>query len=62
MAEIDATSDEAKLPAVNATNTAEGGVGVFGFCKTGHGIHGDSDSSKGVVGTSNDTGACDARN
>jgi hypothetical protein len=52
MTEIDAVSDKAETPAVKATNSAEGGVGVFGACKTGHGVRGDSDSSKGVVGTS----------
>jgi hypothetical protein len=52
MSEIAATSDRADLPAASATNTAEGGVGVYGFCSSGHGVRGASDGSKGVVGMS----------
>jgi hypothetical protein len=41
-----------KVAAVKGDNKADGGFGVWGTCKTGHGVHGESKSSRGVVGTS----------
>jgi hypothetical protein len=40
------------LAAVKGENTSSGGFGVWGICATGHGVRGDSTSSRGIVGTS----------
>jgi hypothetical protein len=40
------------VAAVKGENTGSGGFGVWGICATGHGVRGDSTSSRGVVGTS----------
>ena len=39
---------------VKGENRNDGGFGVWGVCATGHGVHGDSMTSRGVVGTSRD--------
>jgi hypothetical protein len=46
------TSNDPNTPAVKGVNTGAGGIGVFGFCETGHGVHGESTSSRGVFGDS----------
>lgn len=52
MANLVGESTEGKVAAVKGDNTGSGGFGVWGICATGHGVHGDSTSSRGVVGTS----------
>jgi hypothetical protein len=45
-------SSDPKVPAVKGECTGSGGFGVQGICDTGHGVHGQSRTSRGVVGTS----------
>jgi hypothetical protein len=52
MANIVGTSNTPATAAVKGENTGAGGFGVFGVCATGHGVHGESTTSKGVVGIS----------
>jgi hypothetical protein len=52
MAPINGQSADPKVAAVKGEQTGSGGFGVWGVCATGHGVHGDSTSSRGVVGTS----------
>ncbi|MBP7392904.1 MAG: hypothetical protein KA945_03600 [Zoogloea sp.] len=47
-------SDKTAVAAVKGETTGAGGYGVWGTCDTGHGVHGDSKTSRGVVGTSDD--------
>ena len=49
---IDLLSTDATVAAVKGDNTGRGGFGLWGNSDTGHGVHGDSLSSRGVVGTS----------
>jgi hypothetical protein len=49
---VNAQSTDGKVAAVKGDNKGSGGFGVWGLCDTGHGVHGDSISSRGVVGTS----------
>jgi|SRR5215213_5781116 len=51
---VNAESTDPKVAAVEGKNVGSGGFGVWGICDTGHGVHGDSLSSRGVVGTSRD--------
>ncbi|WP_256796405.1 hypothetical protein [Terrabacter sp. Ter38] len=54
-APISPTSANSKVPAVEASNTdPAGGIAVHGYAPHGHGVEGQSDGSKGVVGTSRD--------
>ncbi len=46
------TSTSPAIAAVKGENTGAGGFGVWGVCATGHGVHGESTTSKGVVGVS----------
>jgi hypothetical protein len=49
---IDEESNDPNVPAVVGRDTGEGGFGVQGISTSGHGIHGDSKTSRGVVGMS----------
>src|SRR6478672_13297081 len=49
---ISATSPDSKVAGLKGECTGSGGFGVWGFCDNGHGVHGDSKTSRGVVGTS----------
>lgn len=49
---VNGGSTDTKVAAVKGECTGSGGFGVWGICATGHGVHGDSTSSRGVVGTS----------
>ena len=54
-APISVTSTKSAIPAVEASNSdPAGGVAVHGFAAHGHGLEGNSEGSKGVVGTSRD--------
>lgn len=49
---VNGQSTDPKVAAVKGENAGSGGFGVWGVCATGHGVHGDSTTSRGVVGTS----------
>ena len=49
---INEQSTDGKITPIKGENKGSGGFGVWGICETGHGVHGDSVTSRGVVGTS----------
>src|SRR5882672_1894635 len=50
---VNAVSNDAKVAALTGKNVSgAGGFGILGSCDTGHGVHGESATSRGVVGTS----------
>jgi len=49
-----AESSDSEVAGVKGQCTVGGGFGVWGVCDAGHGVHGDSTTSRGVVGTSQD--------
>ena len=51
---VSGTSSDSKVAGAKGECTGDGGLGVWGVCDSGHGVHGDSTMSRDVVGTSQD--------